>query len=194
MSRFIFRGTLSTQEGMRASQSQLPLAAFWRATALSSQSWVTVRRFASCQREWISVGRYLRKLQWGYEGNQFFIEAVQHDCTIEAYFEIGEGGDGGNTGGGDDTNVTDPEPPKGPEEMFGALLGTVVDQISQKADGTGMSPPDAATRDADVATDYERSPHPIPAVTPASFGFMMLLMMLVGYFRLRVMRGERCPR
>ena len=136
----------------------------------------------------------------GVKGNQFVIEAVQHDCTIEAYFEIGEGGDGGDTGtggntdGGGDTNGSDTEPPEGPEEMFGALLGTVVNQVAQEAGGTGMSPPDAAARDADVASDVETSPHPIPVVTPVTVGLMTLLIWLVGYLRLKITRGERSSR
>ena len=85
-------------------------------------------------------------------------------------FEIGEGGDGGNTGGGGDTSVTDPEPPKRPEEMLGALLGTVVESnFLKKPDGTGMSPPDAATRDADVATDCRAEPASHPGGNPGLF-------------------------
>ena len=123
------------------------------------------------------------------EGTDFSIDAVIHDCTIEAYFEVdpdggGDGGDGGDGGG----NVT-PEPPgeapEGSEGMFSALLDAVFKQINPMPTKAGALRSDAPPPASEVVSATEEPPRPIPAASYLALVSTAMIMLLTGWLRLR---------
>ena len=122
-------------------------------------------------------------------GNVYTVGEVLHDCTIEAYFEVGEGAGGGDGGG----EIVDPEPPEtapeGSEGMFTSLLRTVLKQTSQTADSSDSDRSAAPPRPSEATAGSREAVQPIPAATYLSLLMTALMICLGAWLRLRNIRA-----
>ena len=127
-------------------------------------------------------------------GNVYTVGEVLHDCTIEAYFEVGEGTGGGDGGG----EIVDPEPPEtapeGSEGMFTSLLRTVLEQTSQTADSSDSDRSAAPPRPSEATAGSREAVQPIPAATYFSLLMTALMICLGAWLRLRSIRAPQDSR
>ena len=120
------------------------------------------------------------------EGGAYTVSSVLHDCTIEAYFEVGDGGV--------DSDLDPPAvAPEGPEGMFVSLLDSVLAQTrvatGMAASGRSVAPP----RPSESVADSQERARPIPAVTYLSLLFTAVMMGFAAWWRLRKFRAQIQP-
>ena len=119
------------------------------------------------------------------EGRGFSMDTVMHDCTIEAYFEVGD--DGGGEDGGDGTVTPEPpgEAPKGSEGMFTALLDAVFNQINPAPSAAGTLRSDAPPSVSEQPTMTEEPPRAIPVTSFLTLISTAMVILLTALMRLR---------